>query len=54
MTMAINKEKLPEAKERIKKFRRELSQFLNEGETNNEVYNLSISLYPVTVKDLNE
>ena len=48
--MAIDSRKLPEAKERIKKFRRELCSFLK-GETPSDldrVYHLAISLYPVT------
>lgn len=48
MTMAIDSRKLPEAKEKIKKFRRELAQFLSRDEKRDQVYNLSVSLYPIT------
>lgn len=47
ITMAIDKKKIPEAKERIKKFRREMSKFLESGEKN-EVYRINIQLVPVT------
>lgn len=47
MTMAIDSRKLGAAKQRIKDFRRELDQFLGQGELD-EVYHLSVSLYPVT------
>jgi len=45
ITMAIDSSKLPEAKERVKKFRRELMEFLQEG-TRDRVYQLSVSLFP--------
>lgn len=48
MTMAIDPKLLPEAIERIKKFRRELSEFLETAGTPTEVYQLSLSLFPVT------
>jgi transcriptional regulator with XRE-family HTH domain len=48
MTMAIDPSKLPDAKERIKKFRRSLSKFLSRGRPCTEVYHLNVSLYPVT------
>lgn len=48
MTMAIDSARLPEAKERITKFRRELSRFLESGATRDHVYQLSISLFPLT------
>jgi uncharacterized protein (TIGR02147 family) len=49
MTMAIDSSKLPEARERAKKFRRELDQLLSgEGARCDAVYHLSLSLYPVT------
>ena len=46
ITMAISKERLPEAKKRIKEFRRSLSFYLENGEKN-EVYRLNIQLFPV-------
>jgi uncharacterized protein (TIGR02147 family) len=48
MTMAIDSRLLPEAKTRIKNFRRELAHFLSRGEKRDAVYNLGISLYPLT------
>ena len=48
MTIAIDHKLLPEAIERIKKFRRELSEFLETKGTPTEVYQLSLSLFPVT------
>lgn len=48
MTIAIDKEKLPEAIDMIKDFRRKLARFLSESSDLNDVYHLSVSLYPVT------
>lgn len=48
MTMAIDTHRLPEAKEMIKGFRRKLCQFLEASPTKDQVYQLSISLYPLT------
>lgn len=48
MTMAIDVQKLPEAKKKITEFRRELAAYLSRGERRDEVYHLSISLYPVS------
>jgi plasmid maintenance system antidote protein VapI len=48
MTMAINSRRLPEAKERIKRFRRQLCAFLQAGGSKDRVYQLGISLYPVS------
>lgn len=48
MTMAIDKDRLEEAKELIKTFRRDLGKFLSASKNLNEVYQLSVSLYPVT------
>jgi transcriptional regulator with XRE-family HTH domain len=47
MTMAINEEKLDEARDCIKKFRRDMCEFLEEGERS-RVYNLAIQLYPIS------
>jgi plasmid maintenance system antidote protein VapI len=47
VTMAVDVGKLPEARKRIQKFRRELGAFLAKG-PNQDVYTLSISLFPVT------
>ena len=52
MTMSINPELIPAAKDRIKKFRRELCTFLQDNnQPKKQVYQLSVSLFPVT--DLN-
>lgn len=48
ITMAIDSRNLPEAKKRIQKFRRELMQYLQSDGEPDEVYQLSISLYPLT------
>lgn len=48
MTIAIDTRLIPQARDRIKKFRRELSVFLSRGERRDAVYNLGISLYPLT------
>lgn len=48
MTVAIDSERLDEAKKKIAHFRRGLSRFLSQGDSLNSVYHLSISLYPVT------
>lgn len=48
MTMAVDLDKLPEAKELIKEFRRNMGRLLSSGAELNEVYQLSISLYPLT------
>lgn len=48
MTMAIRKDQLLVAKERIKEFRRKFCEEFNSGEHFDEVYHLSVSFYPVT------
>lgn len=48
MTMAIDSRLLPEARDRIKTFRRELAEFLSRGSKRDSVYHLGVSLYPVT------
>ncbi len=47
MTMAANSKKIKEAKEKIKKFRRELCAFLEDGEKDS-VYQMGVQLYPLT------
>jgi len=47
MTMAVNEELLPEARARIKTFRRELCDFLTQG-PRTKVYHLGVQIYPVT------
>jgi hypothetical protein len=51
--MAIDIGKLPEARERIKEFRRDLAKYLCRSGGRNDVYNLSISLYPLTLLERN-
>lgn len=48
MTVAISESRFQEAVERITRFRRELSQFLHEPEDKDKVYQILISLFPVT------
>lgn len=47
MTAAISKEKIPYAKKKIVKFIRDLTKELH-GSNRDEVYHLSVSLYPVS------
>ncbi len=47
MTMAIDVNNLPKAKEIIRKFRRDLCALLEDGEQT-RVYNLAIQLYPIS------
>lgn len=54
MTMAIDVEKLDQAQVEIKKFRRKLANLLSRGEKRNDVYNLSISLFPLTEQYLGD
>jgi uncharacterized protein (TIGR02147 family) len=49
-TMAIDPKKLPEAKERIRKFQDDLAELLESG-SQTEVYKICIQLFPLT--DLN-
>jgi uncharacterized protein (TIGR02147 family) len=48
ITVAINSKSLEEAKEKIKNFRRHLCAFFEQDKNPNEVYQLQISLYPLT------
>jgi uncharacterized protein (TIGR02147 family) len=48
MTMAINPDDLPEAKERITNFRHNLCSFLERNGKPTQVYQLAIAFYPVT------
>jgi uncharacterized protein (TIGR02147 family) len=48
LTMAINSSLLPEAKKRIKRFRRELCEFLkSDSGSRDQVFQLAISLFPI-------
>jgi hypothetical protein len=46
MTLAIDAEKLPEAKIRIQKFMSELTQFLETG-SQTRVYEMVVNLFPL-------
>lgn len=48
MTMAVDVDKIDEAKELIKEFRRNMGRLLSSGKELRDVYQLSISLYPLT------
>lgn len=52
MTMAIDSRLLPEAKKKIKRFRRELCSLLQKSKYRDEVYQLGVSFYPVTNKEV--
>jgi uncharacterized protein (TIGR02147 family) len=54
MTMAVDPKLLPEAIERIKKFRRELTEFLETSGEATEVYQMSLSLFPITQIEKNK
>lgn len=47
ITIAINEDKIEEAKKEIKKFRMKMSEFLSEGKKT-RVYNLGVHLIPLT------
>jgi uncharacterized protein (TIGR02147 family) len=53
ITCAIDPEKIPEAKEKIKQFRRELANFLTPGRKSKRVFNVTFALYPIS-KDYKE
>ena len=50
MTLAFDRKKLPEAREFIKKFRRQFLKVFQTDLEGEDVYHLSISFYPVTKK----
>ena len=50
MTLSINPDHLPEAKDRLQKFMHELATDLNSG-TCREVYQLNWQLFPLTQPD---
>jgi uncharacterized protein (TIGR02147 family) len=54
MMMATNREKLIEAKRRIRDFRRELCDFLEDCEIKDSVYQISVSLFPLVETDTEE
>lgn len=50
MTMAIDSKLLPQARAKIKRFRRELCRFLKSSPHQDQVYQLGVSLYPLSTK----
>jgi hypothetical protein len=48
MSIAIAPDRIPAAKEKVKKFRRELADFLESSRSKTEVYRLSFQLFPLT------
>ncbi len=50
ITMCVDKKRLVQAKKKIKKFRRDLMVYLENGQTKDDVYHLCISLFPVAAK----
>jgi uncharacterized protein (TIGR02147 family) len=48
MTMAIDSRKLPQAKEKIRRFRRELCGFLTRVNERDAVYALTVALFPLS------
>jgi len=48
MTMAINPDKLPQAKAMLTRFRKKFSKFMEEGKGRTEVYTVAMQLFPLT------
>jgi uncharacterized protein (TIGR02147 family) len=48
MTMAINPEKLPEAKAMLARFRKKFAKIMEQGNGRTEVYTVAIQLFPLT------
>jgi plasmid maintenance system antidote protein VapI len=48
LTVAIDKKRLPEFKEKLAKIRKELSEYFQDSDDLNEVYQLTLSFYPLT------
>ncbi len=48
ISITVDENRLPEAKERIKAFRKELAQFLDAGAPQGKTYQISVSLFPVS------
>jgi uncharacterized protein (TIGR02147 family) len=53
ITIAANSRKIKEVKEKIKKFRREICRYMEDG-NGDSIYHLTIQLYPVTNFENNE
>ncbi|MGE5085032.1 MAG: DUF4423 domain-containing protein [Bacillota bacterium] len=55
ITITVDEARLPEAKERIKNFRKELAQFLDAGTVQpGKTYQISVSMFPVSGFGLND
>ena len=55
ITITVDEARLPEAKERIKNFRKELAQFLDAGVVQpGKTYQISVSMFPVSGFGLND
>ena len=54
MTFAIDSRFLPEAKKHIQNFRRSITELLQKSENFDQVYQLSISLFPATQRNKND
>ncbi len=50
-TISIPKDKLPELKERIRAFRKEINQLASSYENPDEVYQLNVQLFPLTTPE---
>jgi len=48
LTVAINKKRMPEFKEKLRIFRMEIGDFLQEDGEFDEVYQFTCSLFPLT------
>lgn len=48
ITIKVDENRLAEAKEKIKEFRKELAQFLDAGVAEGKVYQISVSLFPIS------
>ena len=53
MTMAIHRKKIPQVKELIQTFRRNVAELLNDGSDKDAVYQLAISFFPLSQTDPN-
>lgn len=54
ITINVDENRLNEAKERIKNFRRDLAQFLDAGVSEGRTYQISVSLFPVSGFDFKD
>ena len=54
ISITVDENRLPEAKEKIKAFRREMAQFLDAGANEGKTYQISLSLFPVSGFAIND